>query len=44
MIKGNERSMKYHVQGNGGYQRTIADVWFASEEAAVAAGFSKAQR
>lgn len=43
-IKGNERSMKYHVKGNGGYQRTIADVWFNSEEAAEAAGFTKAQR
>ncbi len=43
-IKGNERSMKYHVQGNGGYERTIADVWFSSEEAAEAAGFKKAQR
>lgn len=43
-IKGNERSMKYHVFGNGGYQRTIADVWFNSEAAAVAAGFTKAQR
>lgn len=43
-IKGNERSMKFHVQGNGGYERTIADVWFSSEDAAEAAGFSKAQR
>lgn len=43
-IKGNERSMKFHVPGNGGYERTISDVWFASEEAAVAAGFTKAQR
>ena len=43
-IKGNERSMKYHVQGNGGYERTIADVWFSSEAAAEAAGFTKAQR
>ncbi|WP_332836170.1 hypothetical protein [Propioniciclava soli] len=43
-IKGNERSMKFHVQGNGGYERTIADVWFNSEEAAEAAGFTKAQR
>lgn len=43
-IKGNERSMKYHVPGNGGYERTIADVWFDSEEAAQAAGFVKAQR
>lgn len=44
VIKGNERSMKYHVPGNGGYERTIADVWFDSEDAAVAAGFAKAQR
>ena len=44
VIKGNERSMKFHVQGNGGYDRTIADVWFNSEEAAEAAGFTKAQR
>ncbi|QIK72923.1 hypothetical protein G7070_12425 [Propioniciclava coleopterorum] len=43
-IKGNERSMKFHVPGNGGYERTIADVWFASEDAATAAGFTKAQR
>lgn len=43
-IKGNERSMKYHVQGSGGYDRTIADVWFETEEAAQAAGFTKAQR
>ncbi|WP_040161786.1 sunset domain-containing protein [Nigerium massiliense] len=43
-IKGNERSMKYHVQGKDGYDRTIADVWFNSEEAAQAAGFTKAQR
>ena len=43
-IKGNERSMKYHVPGSGGYDRTIADVWFESEEAAQAAGFTRAQR
>ena len=43
-IKGNERSMKFHVPGNGGYERTIADVWFADEAAAQAAGFTKAQR
>ena len=24
-IKGNERSMKYHLQGSGGYERTITD-------------------
>ena len=44
IIKGNERSKKYHVPESGGYERTIADVWFNSEEAAQAAGFSKAQR
>lgn len=44
VIKGNERSMKFHVQGSGGYDRTIADVWFDSEESAQAAGFTKAQR
>ena len=44
VIKGNERSMKYHVQGNGGYERTIADVWFSSEDAAEAAGFTRAKR
>ncbi|MSS45867.1 hypothetical protein FYJ43_07415 [Cutibacterium sp. WCA-380-WT-3A] len=44
IIKGNDRSMKYHVPGSGGYDRTIADVWFATEEAAQAAGFTKAQR
>lgn len=43
-IKGNERSMKYHLPGSNAYDRTIAEVWFATEEAAEAAGFSKAQR
>lgn len=44
VIKGNERSMKYHVQGTDGYERTIPDVWFESEDAAQAAGFTRAQR
>ncbi len=43
-IKGNERSKKYHVEGTGGYERTIAEVWFNSVEDAEAAGFTKAQR
>lgn len=43
-IKGNERSMKYHLPGTGGFERTIPDVWFNSEEAADAAGFTRAQR
>lgn len=43
-IKGNERSMKYHTPESAGYDRTITDVWFSSEEAAEAAGFVRAQR
>lgn len=44
IIKGNERSMKYHMPGTGGFERTIPDVWFNSEDAAQAAGFVRAQR
>lgn len=44
VIKGNERSMKYHLPGTGGFDRTIPDVWFATEAAAEAAGFTRAQR
>jgi hypothetical protein len=43
-IKGNERSMKYHLPGSAGYARTVAEVWFNSEEAAQQAGFVRAQR
>ena len=43
-IKGNDRSMKYHLPGSAAYERTIAAVWFASEEAAREAGFVRAQR
>ena len=43
-IKGNERSKKHHLEGSGGYERTIAEVWCNSEDAAQAAGFTKAQR
>jgi hypothetical protein len=43
-IKGNERSMKYHVPESAGYARTLAEVWFNSEEAAQQAGFVRAQR
>lgn len=42
-IKGNERSMKYHLPDSNSYARTLAQVWFASEEAAQRAGFSRAQ-
>ncbi len=40
-IKGNAQSMMFHVPGSRYYKATIAEVWFASEEAAEAAGFSK---
>jgi len=43
-IKGNERSMKYHVPEAAGYGRTTAEVWFSSPEAAEAAGFVRSQR
>jgi vacuolar-type H+-ATPase subunit E/Vma4 len=43
-IKGNERSMKYHMPESTGYARTVAEVWFNSEEAAQQAGFIRAQR
>jgi len=39
-IKGNADSMLYHVPGSSHYDRTVAEVWFASPEAAEAAGFS----
>ena len=44
VIKGNARSMKYHVPEAAGYVRTTAEVWFDSEEAAQRAGFIRAQR
>ena len=42
-IKGNENSMKYHLPDGGGYEQTVAEVWFNSEEAAERAGFNRAQ-
>jgi large subunit ribosomal protein L17 len=39
-IKGNADSMLYHVPGSAHYNRTVAEVWFASPEAAEAAGFA----
>jgi large subunit ribosomal protein L17 len=38
-IKGNADSMLYHVPGSSHYGRTVAEVWFADEAAAEAAGF-----
>jgi hypothetical protein len=43
VVKGNERSMKYHTPESSGYSSTTAEVWFNSEEAAQQAGFSRAQ-
>ena len=42
-IKANARSKKYHLPDGPSYDRTIAEVWFATEEAAQAAGFTKAE-
>ncbi|WP_112243141.1 50S ribosomal protein L17, sunset domain variant [Kribbella monticola] len=41
-IKGNENSMKYHTTDSPWYDQTEAEVWFRTEEAAAAAGFTKA--
>jgi large subunit ribosomal protein L17 len=38
-IKGNADSMKYHTPESPYYGRTVAEVWFATAEAAEAAGF-----
>jgi large subunit ribosomal protein L22 len=40
-IKGNADSMLYHVPDSRFYNQTKAEVWFATEEDAEAAGFSK---
>ena len=42
-IKGNAGSMKFHTVESPWYDRTKAEVWFASEEAAEAAGFVNAK-
>jgi len=41
-IKGNENSMKFHTPDSPWYDQTEAEVWFSTEEAAEAAGFTKA--
>ena len=38
-VKGNADSMKFHTPESPYYDRTVAEVWFASAEAAEAAGF-----
>jgi large subunit ribosomal protein L17 len=39
-IKGKLSSKLYHVPDSSHYERTVPEVWFASEEAAEAAGFA----
>jgi large subunit ribosomal protein L4 len=39
-IKGNEDSKLYHVPGSAFYDRTVAEVWFATAADAEAAGFA----
>ena len=41
-IKGNADSMKFHQPDGRWYEATVAEVWFRTPEAAVAAGFSEA--
>ncbi len=38
-VKGNASSKLYHVPGSAFYNRTVAEVWFRTPEAAEAAGF-----
>ena len=40
-IKGNAQSMLFHTPNSRYYKATKAEVWFDTEESAVAAGFSK---
>lgn len=40
-IKGNAQSMLFHTSDSRYYKATKAEVWFDTEESAVAAGFSK---
>ena len=41
-IKGNADSMKYHQPEGQWYEQTVAEVWFATAEAAEEAGFTEA--
>jgi large subunit ribosomal protein L17 len=41
-IKGNEDSKKYHTPDGQWFEQTEAEVWFDTEESAIAAGFTKA--
>jgi len=39
VVKGNANSMRSHRPGSPYYRRTRAEVWFRTEQDAVAAGF-----
>lgn len=41
-VKGNADSMKFHQPDGRWYEATVAEVWFATAEAAAAAGFVEA--
>ena len=41
-IKGNADSMKYHQPDGRWFEQTVAEVWFATTDAAEAAGFTEA--
>ena len=41
-VKGNKDSMKFHLPGSQWYDATVAEVYFRTAEAAVAAGFVEA--
>ena len=43
-IKGNKDSMKFHAPTSPWYDRTNAEVWFRTAEAAEAAGFVNAEQ
>lgn len=43
-IKGNKNSMKFHAPSSPWYDRTQAEVWFRTAEAAETAGFTNAEQ
>ncbi|MGH3385875.1 MAG: 30S ribosomal protein S16 [Nocardioidaceae bacterium] len=43
-IKGNADSMKFHAPSSPWYDRTVAEVWFRTAEAAEKAGFVNAEK
>jgi uncharacterized protein with LGFP repeats len=40
-IKGSMRTGKYHTPGTAGYDDTVAEIWFATEQLAQANGFTR---